>query len=455
MKKTFKFLSYIALAAIFSVALSGCGKQTAVDPNANKVYVWGFEDEDAWKLIAKSFTQANKGYIMVYTKQTFDSNYENRTLNSMLSGNGPDVWEMPNDWVYRHKEKLVPMPDTLKKTTNMDNQFVPAIKQSVVFDNNIYALSPSAEPLMLYYNPKIFSQALQNYDDANSKDKEALKRADALLSQPATLWSDLTEAAKLITKKNGGNIELSGLAMGTSNITNAEDLLYLLMLQNGTDILSGDYKLATFNLPKDTATGGSDTPGKRALDFYTSFSDPASPNYSWNDSLGNDVDAFGNGKAAMIFGYSNLQNTLLQKYPNLQYRRAYMPQLQADSSKITDLARFNAFGVSVLSQKPTQSWNLVNLLSTQDADSFNSFSRTYTSQKASQYDTSLTQRQGSNPEKLELATAKSVIKGRYPEEIDQIILKTIAAVNTKTQDSQSALDLAANNATDLLRKESW
>ena len=454
-KKILKIISYVLIAGIFSIALSGCGtKKAATDANANKIVVWSFESEDSWKSVIKTFQSKNKGYTVVYQKQVLDAGYENRVLNSILSTGKPDVWAMPNDWVYRHKDKLAPMPDATAKTINMDKVYVPAIKESVVFDNKIYALSPSAEPLMVYYNPKLFESTMKVVNGA-TKDKDVQKRNTTLLQTVPTTWSDFVETSKLLTIKNGSAVTQAGVAMGTSGITNSADILSLLMLQNETDIVSSDYKQATFNLPKTTSTGSNDIPGKRALEFYTSFSSPSSPNYSWNDSLGSDIDAFGAGKAAMIFGYSSLQNTLLQKYPTFQYKKAFVPQVQVDSTKIKDFATFNAFGVSKLSKSTGVSWNLINLLAGESADGYNSANKLYTSKKASSYDVKISNRIAGNPEKLSLATADSLVKGRYPEEFDTYLKNAINAVNAGTQNSQNALDLVSNQITEILRVDTW
>jgi ABC-type glycerol-3-phosphate transport system substrate-binding protein len=446
-------------AVFFSIALSGCGSTTTnTNPNAKKVRVWSFEDPSAWKSITQRFESKASGYTLVYTQQTLDAGYENRVLNSILSGAGPDVWSMPNDWVYRHKDKLTPMPDATAKTFNID-QFVPSIKESVQFDNKIYALSPSSQPLMIYYNPKLFSQTsdnlYQSFPNPTEAQRAIIKKDSDLLSSPPQTWSDFVDAANLLTTKSGNNVQISGAALGTAGSSNSTDLLYLLMLQNETQILSSDNTMSTFNLPDQTATGQANTPGKRALDFYTSFANPASANYTWNDSLGNDVDAFGNGKAAMIFGYSDLQNTLLQKYPNLQYRKAFMPQLSSDSAKFVDFAKFNAFGVSNWATNPTVSWQLVSMLSIDLADSYNSSDQLYTSQKSTNYDISMTNRVSNNPEKLELATAKSLVKGRFPIDFDNLIKDAISNVNKGILPSQAALDLAASKTTDLLRLKTW
>ncbi len=454
MKKFLKIASCFLLAIAFSVTLSGCTKKTVQSAN---LVVWSFEDEDTWKPVISAFQKANKGYTVTYVKQAFDSEYENKVLNSMLAGAGPDVWAMPNDWVYRHKEKLVPMSDKMSKVNDLDKLYVPSIKESVFIGGKTYALSPSSEPLMIYYNPKLFSDAQKASTEMYKGDSETIKANNALLQSPPKTWTEFTQAVNLLTVKDGENIAMSGVALGTDQIVNSADILYLLMMQNETDIISSDAKLATYNLPKATSTGTDDNPGVRALEFYTSFADPNSENYSWNDSLGNSIDAFANGQAAMIFGFSDLQDTLLQKYPSFKYKKAYAPQLSQDADKIVDFAKFNAYGVSRLSKNPGASWGLINTLASVDSvnTNFNTATRFYTAKKANSYNIAITSRTGGNPEKLSLATAKSLVKGRYPNEFDAIINSAITAVATGAQDAQSALDGAASKTTELLRKTDW
>ena len=137
---------------------------------------------------------------MVYKKQKLDSDYENRVLNAIASGAGPDVWAMPNAWVFRHTEKLAPMPEGIAKSVNLDKQYVQSIKESVYINDKTYALSPSVEPLMVYYNPSVFSAASKAHNEANKGDKEAIKRANDLLTAPPKTWTDFVEASNIISQ---------------------------------------------------------------------------------------------------------------------------------------------------------------------------------------------------------------------------------------------------------------
>lgn len=454
MKKISRIISYCLVAAFFTIALSGCTKKaTVVDPNANKIVVWGFEDPDVWKEMANDFTGVNKNFEVVYEKQTFDKNYENRVLNSILAGSGPDVWAMPNDWVYRHKEKLAPMPDTLSESINLDS-YVPVIKKSVQFDNKTYALSATAEPLMIFVNSKLLQSRINELEE--NTDSTTSQRIDSMVDPLPQTWDKFVETTKLLTKKDGENITLAGAALGTENISHAADILYLLMLQNGTKVIADDLKVGTFNLSKETSTDANDFPGRRAIDFYTSFANKKSPNYIWSDSLGSDIDAFGNNKTILIFGFSRTANQIRQKFPNLEFEKAFMPQLYNDDpAKIIDYAKFNAYGVNKLSSKAAPSWELINMISTISQATMVSGSGLYTSTKSSSYDISIKNRDNDRPEELSLATANSIIKGRYPEEFDNTIRYAISEVLNGVQNSAGALNLAATTINDLLAKTIW
>jgi len=441
---------------IFMVGLSGCTKKkVATDPNANKLVVWGFEDEDAWKEIAEEFTSKNKGYDIVYKRQILNSEYEIKLLNSILSSEGPDVWEMPNDWIYRHSQKLIPLSEKDSADINLDS-FLPIVKQSVFINNKIYALTTNSQPLVILYNEDLIEKRTDEIIDSLGQE-DARDSARSLLNNFPLTWDEFTEYTKLLTKKNGANIEISGVALGTDKVTFSNDILYLLMYQNGTDIVSDNFELATFNLAKETPKVTTEFPGRRALEFYTSFSNPKSPNYTWNDSLGNNIDAFANGKVATIFAYADTENYLKQKYPAFSYNKAAVPQLYSDDpAKITDYAKFYAYGVSNQTDKPELAWALVKMISGESSSATLNSSMGYSSSQAiKDQEPALTERDQSNPESIELLTSRTLIKGRYPVDFDNAIKNAITEVNRGVQDSGSALNAAANTITQLLTKNTW
>lgn len=459
-KKISKVLCGLMAVILISTLISGCSSRTT---SSSKTFIiWGFDDEDVWKPIIKDAqNDFLKGYDVKYVKKALNDSYENDSLNSILSGQGPDVWAIPDDWVYRHKDKLAAMPDSLIKSSklDLDNQFVPAIKQSGYFDNKLYALSPTVDTLMVYYNEKVMQATLDEFNNSHKGDanSDARKNASKLLTQIPTTWSDFTEASKLMTVRAGGGFSRSGTAMGTvNNVNDSQNILYALMLQDGTKMTSDDYSLATFNLPQNTTNGTSEVPGKKALDFYNSFANSASLNYSWNSSMANNVEVFVNGQVGMIFGLESLANHLNQVYPGFKYKKAALPQIGTANDVAVDYASYITFTVPKLSANSTVAWQMINLLSTTEASSYSNTIQISQSAKTKNFAVSLKDREGnSNPGKLQTQTAQTWVKGRYPSQDDSAIQTAIENVLIGKQDSQSALDLAASTITTLLRKTTW
>lgn len=469
-RKFAKSLSYLLMLASVATLVSGCSlRSTPAATTAKTFTIWAFDDEDVWKPIIKDAAKALKGYDIKYVKKKLDASYENDALNSILSGQGPDIWAMPNDWVYRHRDKLAEMPSSVIASSkiDIDHQFVPAIKTSVDFDNKIYALSPTVDTLMVYYNSKLFDAALEEFSAANrtvsadsdpvrESKRQALQRASKLLGEVPGTWNDFVETVKLITKKNGAGFDRSGLAMGTTgNVTYETDILSALDLQNGTNMLSTDLKLANFNLPQNTAAGTNDYPARRALEFYTSFSNPASANYTWDSSMPSDIEAFATSKAAMMLGPDSLSWRLSQNYPDFRFKKAALPQIGSSSDIISDYASFTAFTVPRASANSAAAWSIIYNLAS-GASSYDATVRVSTSLKKKDFAPTLADRLGSsNPGSFQNQTAKLWIKGRYPLDVDAIMREVIDNVVSSKLTSQASLDSAALKVTDLLKKESW
>jgi len=462
MKRFSKLIGYVLILAFFSVALSGCTKKTP-DPgtgssSANNLVVWSFEDADVWKDVKKGFEKKNTGINFVYKKEILDAGYENRVMNSILSGTGPDIWAMPNDWVFRHKDKLAPMPEGLLNK----NDFADAVNQTVIVDDRIYATTSGVSPLTLYLNTAVIKDTLKRYTALNKDNQGLTNRANSLLGGSGNIrtWNDFIEANKILTKKNGKNIEVAGAAIGTDKVVNSQDILYLLMLQQGVDITnikSGKLTQATFNLPVTTAQNTEEFPGQKALEFYTSFANPNNQNYTWNDSLGDSIEAFVNGKVAMMFGYGSFESYLAQKYPTFEsYKRTFVPQIMTEPGTFKDYATFNAYGVSKYSGDygAQVCWNLLAEMALGNS-SIASATRSYYPGKTTKYDDTLEARHGSNPDKLEMVYAQTFIKGKFPDKFDTDIRYAIFAMNNGVLNSKGALDLAANSISSYMVQESW
>src|SRR6185369_16413812 len=104
-------------------------------------------------------------------------------------------------------------------------------------------------------------------------------------------------------------------AIGTAkNINRSTDILALLMLQSGTQMTSQGNTSATFSRPVNNQSVG-----ESALQYYTDFANPSKQLYTWNDSQHYSIDAFQEGKVAMMFNYSHTTDVLRAKSSRLNF----------------------------------------------------------------------------------------------------------------------------------------
>lgn len=135
---------------------------------------------------------------------------------------------------------------------------------------------------------------------------------------------------KLNSIDSFGNIIRSGAAIGTAyNINRSTDILNLLMLQNGTEMTDSRGQAAFSSSISGTSSDrGAVYPGEQALTFYTQFADSRSFNYTWNPNMHYSIDAFSEGKTAMMLNYSWNIDTILAKSPKLNFSVSPVPQFE-------------------------------------------------------------------------------------------------------------------------------
>jgi ABC-type glycerol-3-phosphate transport system substrate-binding protein len=136
----------------------------------------------------------------------------------------------------------------------------------------------------------------------------------------------------LRTINQQGQLGQAASAIGGSraSISVAPDLVFMLMLQNGAKMISNDGSSAIFNSGGQGTNGGN--PGLAAFNFYLQFANSASPYYTWNDAMGDDVQSFIAGKTAIMFDYSATVSRIQQKAPFLNFGVA--PMLQPSNATI-------------------------------------------------------------------------------------------------------------------------
>jgi len=296
--------------------------------------VWGVYDEpENINEFIKEYKKIDKCIADIKYQQKNFADYEKELINALAVDKGPDIFLMHNTWLPKHKDKIAELPETLLSYANFKQIFVDVAEQDLTDNNKIYGIPLYVDTLALFYNKNFFNSAG--------------------ISSPPEIWEDLIDDLDKLTQKNQwSGIERAGIAIGTAeNVNRASDILALLMLQNGTKMISDNKKSATFG-----------ESGKSALMFYIDFSNPSKRTYTWNRQMPYSVDAFADGKAAMMFAYSHHIKTLSDKNPYLNYGIAPMPQIKGREFDV-NYANYWAWTVSKKSKVQEEAWKFILYLS--------------------------------------------------------------------------------------------
>ncbi|MBI3342704.1 extracellular solute-binding protein, partial [Candidatus Gottesmanbacteria bacterium] len=137
-------------------------------------------------------------------------------------------------------------------------------------------------------------------------------------------------------------------ALGTTgNVENWSDILGLMMLQNGANLVSLSGKEA-----------------EETLLFYRKFADPVDPMYTWNETLDNSIYAFAIGKVAMILAPSWRAFDVKQISPELRFKIVAVPQLPGNT---VSWASYWVEGVSTKSKVQPQAFALLKYMTSREA----------------------------------------------------------------------------------------
>jgi len=311
---TFKIIltSIFAISILVGVALFALSKGTSSGQTAN-LLVWGTVSPEMFDAAYKnSSIKSDKQIQITYVKKdpsSFDADF----VEALAIGTGPDIVILRDDYVYKNSNKLFVIPYTNYGQRNFKDNFIEG-GEVFLTPNGVIALPFIIDPLVMYWNRDLFS--------------------NNLISSPPKYWDEIVPlVAKMTKKDNGGSILKSTIALGEwGNITNAKEIISTLLLQAGTSITSRtttglqSVLNSTFNYPI--------APSQSAVNFYTQFSNPTSPSYTWNRSLPSSFNMFLSGNLATYIGFASEIFSIQQKNPNLNFDVTTVPQIRDTNKKL-------------------------------------------------------------------------------------------------------------------------
>jgi ABC-type glycerol-3-phosphate transport system substrate-binding protein len=307
---------------VVGIGLFALSKATS-SAQVSNVLVWGTVSRDAFDAAFKnSSLQNNKTVKVAYVEKkvaTFDSEF----VNALADGIGPDLVILREDYIYKNRSKLFTIPYANYSARAFKDTF---IEEGEMFlaPSGVVALPFIVDPLVMYWNRDLFS--------------------NALVSEPPKYWDEVYSLVPKLTKKDSNsNVLQSVVALGEwRNILNAKEIVANLLLQAGTPITTrnADTVVSVLNEQFNYPT----VPSESAINFYTQFSNPTSPAYSWNRSLPNSFNMFLSGNLATYLGFASEIFSIQEKNANLNFDVTYVPQIR-DSAKKTVFGHMYALAI--------------------------------------------------------------------------------------------------------------
>lgn len=301
------FLLLFVWTNVKCAPLNGCPWAQNNNKKVRKVvltFATAWDSSDNWKEVVdafKAYETANKRLDVQINFEKLDgNNYENILLDKQLTGNMPNIFMIYNSWLPKYETRIIPLSSEKLNVRTYEGYFAKAAKDDFVKDDKIYSLPLYMDTLALYYN------------------KEMLRNA-GLAGAPKT-WDEFATYVEKLTRRDvDGKVKVMGAAVGGGEEVNrSQDVVMLLVMQNNIGAKERPQKLWTFRTPEAV----------KAVNYYTNFANSQSSTYTWDfDNQTYSVDAFVQGKAAMMIGYSyQLENLKNKVGGSLEYGVAPVPQ---------------------------------------------------------------------------------------------------------------------------------
>jgi len=370
MRKNIKLkLTFIGLILVF-IATSAFGCKSIVSKEAkekikpitlNYWRVW--DGPDAFSGIIAAYRALHPNITVKYRKLRYEE-YERELVDGFSEDRGPDIFSLNAGWLRRYENKIAPLPaqitmaysvvtgsiqkqETVELRTSpsitvkqLKEQYLDVAVGKAVIGDKIYGLPLSVDAMVLFYNRDLLNNA-------------------GITEIPRYWNEDFQADVKKLTKQDAdGKIVQAGVALGTAgNIERYSDILSLIMMQNGAEMVTPAGTVAFHRIPAGVSDK-SYVPGLEALRFYTDFANPVKEVYSWNKEMPNSLEAFIEGRLAFFFGYSYHLPQIRARAPRLNFAVSPMLQIE-DNSQNINFANFWLETVANKSQYQNEAWDFI------------------------------------------------------------------------------------------------
>lgn len=322
------FLVIIIPAAFVFMKFNPFNK--AVQENKGEVVWWVLGmDETVLNNMVDDYVKDNPNAKVKLVVQS-ETDYRERLLNSLKSGNGPDIFTIHNSWVPMFTEYLDTLPETVYSKTDYTKDYYPVIARNMSTTGGIVGIPLEYDGLTLFVNEDIFSYSGKSIP---------------------TTWDEFSSVAAGLTTRGDRSIILqSGASIGlTSNVDYWPEIVALLMLQNKSNLFSPS--------------------GQNAYEAVFTFGEFYSGSKVWNDTLPNSTTAFAEGKVAMFFGPAKVASEIKKLNPTLKFKTVTVPQVRKDDPTEPEVAYATYWVQSVWKNSSNKllAWNFLKYLGSEES----------------------------------------------------------------------------------------
>lgn len=330
----------IGAVLVFSGFVPGFGGGGEV---GGPVVLWGTIPSASLTQIVEDFNREHKPLNLVYVEKN-PAALDRELTEALASGTGPDLIMLPDTLIYRHADKIYPIPYATLSQRDFKNTFV---EEGELFltGSGILALPFRLNPMVMYWNRDLFG--------------------NAGLALPPASWEEvLSETPKLSAKDQSGNLTRSAVSFGEyQNVNYAKDIMALLIMQAGNPITAAGSSGYTSVL--NESAGFALKPADEAVRYFTNFSDPVQPVYSWNKAQSSSRDAFLAGSLALYFGYAGELLGLRNLNPHLNFDVTKVPQAKGAATAVT-IGHIDGLAILKSAKNPAGAFQAAQLLTGPD-----------------------------------------------------------------------------------------
>lgn len=334
---------------VFATYTSSTGKSTV-----GAVTVWGPFPQQAVDNVLSTLANNNKDLKSVTYVQKRPETFNDEYVNAVAGGTSPDLILISQEDLMRLRSTLYPIPYSSISARQFADSFADGASVFTA-PGGIYGIPLAIDPLVLYYNKTILSSS-------------GIIPSSKVAQGGTATWEGIAGLVPVVTQVSGQGISNPLIALGTyANVHDARGILSALFLQAGIPLVQEGAN-GGISVSLTGTTAGGQTPGEAAMRYYTSYANPAQPNYDWNASLPDSLQHFVAGKLALYLGYASELSYLRQANPNLNFDIALFPQ-PATASASVDYGKIYAFAIPKSAPNQAGAFSTAVALSADDAES--------------------------------------------------------------------------------------